>query len=216
VSGQIRHEFKGFLTGEPRTIDSELPGIKAPLARIGFKPLLLVDLHRTSNGGSLGMSRDDSVAELELIHAASVDGVRIAQELFREYQRAIDVDLCFQDFERELASLPGDYACPGGRLLLGKVGDEIAGCVALRRLSNTISEIKRLFVRPAFQVRGLGRQLARAIIEEARSIRYKTLRLDTLPKMTEAQALYRSLGFKPIPAYTFNPTPGTLYFELRL
>lgn len=153
---------------------------------------------------------------MDLIHATTAQHVGIARELFREYEKVIGVSLCFQGFEQELASLPGDYAPPFGRLLLAKVDDDTAGCVALRRLSDAACEMKRLFVRPAFKGKGLGRKLATAIINEARGIGYIAIRLDTLASMTEAQALYRSLGFKPVQAYNPNPLPGTLYFELEL
>ena len=141
--------------------------------------------------------------------------MRIARGLLREYQRDIGVDLCFQNFEAELASLPGDYAPPSGRLLLAKVDGDIAGCVALRKLAESACEMKRLFVREEFKGKGLGRRLASAIIDEARCEGYSTIRLDTLPTMTRAQALYGSLGFKPIRPYASNPEPA-LYFELGL
>jgi GNAT superfamily N-acetyltransferase len=153
---------------------------------------------------------------IDLIHATIAPHVGIARELFCEYQKVIGVDLCFQGFEQELASLPGDYAPPFGRLLLAKLGNDTAGCVALRKLSDAACEMKRLFVRPAFKGKGVGRKLANAIIKEARGIGYMTIRLDTLASMNEAQTLYRSLGFKPIQAYNPNPLPGTLYFELEL
>jgi GNAT superfamily N-acetyltransferase len=151
-----------------------------------------------------------------VIHATSAEEIEVARDLFREYQRTIDVDLCFQNFEQELASLPGDYAPPSGRLLLAKLGGDFAGCVALRKLSDSTCEIKRLFVRPSFHHHGIGRKLASAIIEEAWRTGYSAMRLDTLATMREAAKLYVSLGFRPIPAYNFHPLPGTLYFELAL
>lgn len=152
----------------------------------------------------------------EVIHAGSPDEIQVARDLFREYQQAIGIDLCFQNFQQELESLPGEYGPPTGRLLLAKSGNDTVGCVALRELSDSTCEMKRLFVRSAFKANGIGRKLASAIIQEARSLGYSTMRLDTLPTMKEAVALYESLGFRPISPYRFNPVPGTLYFELQL
>ncbi len=153
---------------------------------------------------------------MEIVLLSKDDEVQATRELFREYQRHIGVDLCFQGFEAELESLPGDYGPPSGRLLLAKSGDQLAGCVALRRLPNSACEMKRLFVRPEFQGQGIGRKLATTIIAVARSIGYTTMRLDTLPTMKEATALYVALGFQPIPTYNASPIAGTLYFELDL
>lgn len=151
-----------------------------------------------------------------LIQAESAEQIGEARRLFQEYAGGLGVDLCFQDFEHELASLPGDYAPPNGRLLLAVDGSRTAGCVALRPLSKGICELKRLFVRPEFRGTGLGRRLAIAIMEEGRDIGYQRMRLDTLPFMSEAIALYRSLGFQEIGSYRENPIVGSLYMEADL
>ena len=142
--------------------------------------------------------------------------IDLARELFREYHRSLGVDLCFQDFEHELASLPSEYAPPSGRLLLSYEEETLAGCVALRKIDDSTCEMKRLYVRPDFRGRQLGKRLAEAVIEEARVIGYKKMKLDTLPAMTTAITMYRSLGFKPTPPYRLNPVPGALFMELDL
>ena len=152
----------------------------------------------------------------EIVPAETVESYRLVAGLFREYAGSIGIDLCFQNFEEELASLPGDYAPPSGRLLLARDGAKIAGCVAMRPLGEGFCEMKRLFVRPAYLGKGIGRQLAMRVVEEASSAGYAAMRLDTLSTMTPAISLYTRLGFAPIPAYRFNPIEGALFFELPL
>lgn len=153
---------------------------------------------------------------VEIIEASSPDHFAAAKELFQEYQASLGVDLCFQNFAAEVAALPGAYAPPGGCLLLAKVDDAIAGCIALRMFGEGVCEIKRLFVRPAFRGQAIGKSLAFEIIRQARAMGYHAMRLDTLPTMTEAIALYRSLGFIEIEPYTHNPVCGALFMQLEL
>jgi ribosomal protein S18 acetylase RimI-like enzyme len=136
--------------------------------------------------------------------------------LLREYADGLGVDLCFQDFESELAALPGKYAPPRGRLLLARRGDELLGCVALRPLDERDCEMKRLYVRPQARGERLGRRLAERLIAEARAAGYARICLDTLPAMASAQSLYAALGFEPIAPYVFNPVPGTKFLALEL
>jgi len=154
---------------------------------------------------------------MKLIQADTPEEIGIARELFGEYAAWLEISLCFQNFDQELAGLPGDYAPPDGRLLLAVADNQIAGCVALRKIGAGTCEMKRLFLRSTFRGRGLGRQLAEGIIAAARQIGYERLRLDTLPgRMDLAIALYRSLGFKEIEPYYNNPVPGATFMELIL
>src|SRR5262249_25237300 len=128
----------------------------------------------------------------------------------------LSFDLCFQGFESELASLPGDYSPPAGALLLARVDGEPVGCAALRRIDAATGELKRLYVRPGHRGLGLGRRLTETAVEAARERGYRRLRLDTTPEMAAAQDLYRSLGFREIAAYRENPVAGVRYLELDL
>jgi putative acetyltransferase len=154
---------------------------------------------------------------MKLIQATSNEEVQQARQLFEEYAEWLGLNLCFQNFDKELAALPGEYAAPSGRLFLARQNDQMAGCVALRRIGDGIGEMKRLYVRPEFRGQGLGRRLTETLLREAREIGYRRVRLDTLPgKMDKAIAMYRSLGFKNIEPYYNNPVEGAAFMELLL
>lgn len=148
---------------------------------------------------------------------SDLDGLR---DLFRIYAQSLTVDLCFQNFEEELLSLPGEYASPRGALLLATVDGAYAGCCALRPIDGVdypnACEMKRLFVQPAYRGLGLGRQLAEAILDAARLAGYDCVLLDTLDDMESARALYEDLGFEDIPPYYFNPIAGAHYLKADL
>jgi putative acetyltransferase len=148
--------------------------------------------------------------------ALAAPEIDAARELFEEYAAALGIDLGYQGFEEELAGLPGFYAPPRGQLLVAWMGDEAAGCVALRPLAADVCEMKRLYVRPAFRGSGIGKLLAEAIIEEARQIGYRAMRLDTVPKLAAATRLYESLGFVRRDAYYETPVGETIFMELGL
>lgn len=154
---------------------------------------------------------------LAIVSAESDAQLAHVRELFLEYAQSLGFSLCFQDFDQELAALPGRYAPPEGRLLLAMYAGQPAGCVGLRRLEPGICEMKRLYVRPQFRGRGWGRVLAEAVVNQARAIGYRCLRLDTVePRMRAAVAMYRAMGFHEIAPYRPNPIPGALYLELDL
>ena len=146
----------------------------------------------------------------------SPDAIAEIRRLFREYEQAIGVDLCFQQFQQELDTLPGKYAPPDGRLLLAKYQGVYCGCVGLRPLAEGICEMKRLYIKPEFRNRKIARLLVKQIITLARDRGYEKMRLDTLRTMKAATALYRSFGFVSIQAYYDNPLEGVLYLELDL
>ncbi len=152
---------------------------------------------------------------LEIIAATAAD-LDTVRTLFRAYQRWLGISLDFQDFDAELADLPGKYAAPTGALLLARAAGDVAGVVALRPLEGGLCEMKRLYVLPEFQGRGIGRALAVAIVDAGRRAGYRAMRLDTMARMKAAVALYRGLGFVEIAPYTFNPEPDVIFFERML
>ena len=153
---------------------------------------------------------------VRIVDAEGPVSLAVARTLICEYADWLAIDLEYQDFERELALFPGDYAPPHGALLLAQAGADIAGCVALRRLEPRICEMKRLWVRGNFQGLGIGRALAVAVLDRATRLGYERMRLDTLPRMAAALALYRDLGFREVAAYYPSPVPGTIYLEKLL
>lgn len=162
-------------------------------------------------------------SEVRIVAADDGDAdefLALVRPLFRDYADSLQVDLCFQGFEAELAGLPGDYAAPGGALLLALVDGQAAGCGAFRPLPDVdytnACEMKRLFVRPAFRRFGLGRLLTRALLDRATEAGYSTLLLDTLDDMEAARGLYGSLGFVDVPPYYYNPVPGAHYLKVDL
>jgi ribosomal protein S18 acetylase RimI-like enzyme len=158
-----------------------------------------------------------AVKGLAFAQAGSPAQLAQARELFLEYAQSLGFSLCFQNFDKELADLPGNYAPPEGRLLLAEYEGELAGCVALHKLEASICEMKRLYLCPHFRGKGLGRALADRIIAEARQIGYHRMRLDTVePVMQNAVAMYRRIGFREIAPYCTNPIAGALYMELFL
>ena len=153
---------------------------------------------------------------MKIVKVKTSEQIEEKRKLFLEYEEYLCVDLCFQSFEEELSKLPGVYAPPEGKLLLAVDGDQVVGCVALRKHSEGICEMKRLFVRKKYRGEGIGRKLALEIISDAKNIGYSLMRLDTLSKLNEAISLYNSLGFKKINPYYNNPLPGVVFWELNL
>jgi ribosomal protein S18 acetylase RimI-like enzyme len=162
------------------------------------------------------MTAGPIAASLTVLHATSSEQFEETRGLFKEYASSLGVDLCFQDFEHELKQLPGEYSEPNGCILVAYRDSVLVGCVALRPLTSEICEMKRMYVRPTFRGQGIGRILAQDVIKEARRRGYRKLRLDSLPTMREAQALYRSLGFTEISPYRPNPIQGAMFMELEL
>ena len=155
--------------------------------------------------------------DLTIARATSEADIAAVRELFEEYENFLGFDLCFQGFEQELGSLPGDYAPPRGCLLLARgPGGEVAGCVAVRPFGKDVCEMKRLYLRAPYRGHGQGRRLAELIVAAAREIGYAAMRLDTVSRLTESIALYRSIGFVDIPPYRKNPHEDVVYLELDL
>lgn len=153
---------------------------------------------------------------LEIKQVTSKERIEQASELFKEYSNYLNIDLEFQNFNEELESLPGDYSLPEGCLLLAFYKNKLAGCVALRKFDEGMCEMKRLYIRPGYRGKGIGKVLAKQILNTARKLGYTHMRLDTLPFMKEAITLYLSLGFKEIDPYRYNPYEGAKFFELKL
>lgn len=162
------------------------------------------------------LTSPDPAQPTQIAQAETAEQIAAVRELFEEYAAWLRVDLCFQGFMAELAGLPGAYAPPRGRLLLATVANAAVGCVALRPIDAAVCELKRLYVRPAYQGRGLGRALLKRVISDARSIGYTSIRLDTLPPMQRAIQLYESLGFARRSAYYETPLPDTVFLERLL
>lgn len=154
--------------------------------------------------------------EIEFQWVSGESRLNDVRELFSEYEQSLDIDLDFQNFAAELQSLPGKYAPPEGALVLAGVNGQAAGCIALRKISEDICEMKRLYVRDTYRGCGLGRKLAALILEEAKRLGYSHIRLDTLDTMKPAQGLYLSQGFYDIEPYVYNPVKGARFMELRL
>jgi ribosomal protein S18 acetylase RimI-like enzyme len=157
-----------------------------------------------------------SLEDLTILHAESGHHLEEVRVLFREYAASLGFDLDFQDFDGEMTNLPGDYTPPEGCILLARCASKTIGCVALHKLESRICEMKRLYVRPAFRGKGIGRVLSESVVAEARRLGYAAMRLDTLASMVGARGLYRSMGFKEIEPYRFNPLNGAVFMELAL
>lgn len=155
--------------------------------------------------------------DIVIYEALAENDIAEAKKLFIEYANSLNFDLCFQGFDEEVSNLPGKYASPEGRLLLARIDNKIGGCIALRKLESGICEMKRLYVRPEFRGRGIGKILCDKLLEQAKSKGYKKMRLDTIyHQMQSAIKLYKSYGFHEIPPYYYNPQEGVLFMELEL
>ncbi|MCC0672915.1 GNAT family N-acetyltransferase [Clostridioides sp. ES-S-0145-01] len=153
---------------------------------------------------------------LKFVEANDLENLENVKILFTEYSNSLNIDLCFQDFNNELKTLPGKYKKPSGSLILAFVDENLAGCVALKKLEDDVCELKRLYVRDKFRRLKIGKILLEEIVKEAKKIGYTYMRLDTLPSMKSAQGLYEKIGFYDINPYTYNPIEGARYMELKL
>jgi ribosomal protein S18 acetylase RimI-like enzyme len=153
---------------------------------------------------------------LKIVEVVSQEQITYIRELFKEYTNSLGFDLSFQNYDKEFSELPGKYTQPDGRLFLAIYDEKVAGCVGLRKFEKDICEMKRLYVRSEFRRKGIGKALSLKVIDAAREIGYSAMRLDTVPRMKEAIALYHSMGFKDIAPYRYNPIPGTIYMKLKL
>jgi len=153
---------------------------------------------------------------VRLALANSQEQVKLIHEQFLEYAKSLNFDLCFQGFDKELAGLPGEYAPPDGCLILAYCNEKVAGCVGLRKVADGVCEMKRLWVRPGFRGKKIGRRLADDIISIVRKSGYHTMKLDTIDSMTEAINMYKSMGFSETSAYRYNPIEWARYMELKL
>jgi DNA-binding MarR family transcriptional regulator/GNAT superfamily N-acetyltransferase len=234
-----RHESRGLLSRRKADYDGRVSVLT--LTEAGRKMLARINSRLDAEVQDMLRELDEREARTLVMHIQAVQKLFEKQEAWRptvenaqtsatidearslmmEYADFLGEDLSFQGFAQELAELPGKYAPPSGALLLARLPDrrprsEPAGCVALRKLSPGVCEMKRLFVRPHYRSHGIGRLLAQRVIEEARRLGYKVMRLDTLERLQGAVALYRSLGFVQIPPYCENPLPGVMFWEKRL
>ncbi len=164
----------------------------------------------------MNRNADDGPNTLEFKHVNDPNSTEDIRQLFLEYAESLHTDLSFQNFEDELKTLPGKYGPPDGILLLALLNGKPSGCIALRKISDGICEMKRLFVRKEHQGLGHGKQLIAAAIKEAKVLHYDYMRLDTLPTMKKAQDLYLAFGFYDIEPYVYNPISGTRFMELKL
>lgn len=162
----------------------------------------------------MGDNNNQMIIEIKRMN--SQETINLGKELLMEYEESIGVDLCFQNFQDEVRSLPGKYGPPEGAFLLAFINGKLAGCVAIRKNLEKICEMKRLYVRKEYRKHKIGRMLVKEIIEEAKRLGYDSLRLDTLPTMRAAQKLYEDFGFQDIEPYIYHPVEGTRYMELKL
>jgi len=155
-------------------------------------------------------------SQIHISAATATGDLQKVRKLFLEYEASLGISLCFQNFQTELATLPGEYAPPEGCLLIARYQEQVAGCVAMRKFADGICEMKRLYVRPQYQGLKIGKALAGTVIDHARPVGYRCMRLDTLPQLEKALSLYRSLGFKEIAPYRDYQTIKAVFMELML